>query len=93
VKVKSPTAAKIAAEKTAADLRRTHSIPGDIHGMHAPDPVAADILRKEPEQETFVRLSVTPIGTCSLTFILFASCLLNVFSRSCPRKSHARTHL
>ncbi|KAH8974528.1 hypothetical protein BDL97_01G106700 [Sphagnum fallax] len=61
VKVKSPTAAKIAAEKTAADLRRTHSIPGDIHGMHAPDPVAADILRKEPEQETFVRLSVTPI--------------------------------
>jgi hypothetical protein len=93
VKVKSPTAAKIAAEKTAADLRRTHSIPGDIHGMHAPDPVAADILRKEPEQETFVRLSVTPIGTCSLTFILFASRLLNVFSRSCARKSHARTHL
>jgi hypothetical protein len=24
--------------------------------------IAADILRKEPEQETFVRLDMTPIG-------------------------------
>lgn len=67
MKVKSPTgernAAKQGGEKTAANMIRSHSIAGDIHGMHAPDPVAADILRKEPEQETFVRLTVTPIGT------------------------------
>ena len=25
--------------------------------------IAADILRKEPEQETFVRIDMTPIGT------------------------------
>eukprot|EP01018_Ginkgo_biloba_P000785 Gb_23346 [translate_table: standard] len=42
-------------------MMRSHSIPGDLHGMHAAYPVAADILRKEPEQETFVRLNITPI--------------------------------
>jgi hypothetical protein len=30
--------------------------------MHKPDPIAADILRKEPEQEQFVRLIVSPTG-------------------------------
>ncbi|KAJ7567949.1 hypothetical protein O6H91_01G013300 [Diphasiastrum complanatum] len=47
-------------QKSAGMVVRSHSIAGELHGMHAPHPVAADILRKEPEQETFVRLRVTP---------------------------------
>ena len=46
---------------------RSLSIPGELHG--APDPVAADILRKEPEQETFVRLEITPIGMFNPIFV------------------------
>ncbi|OAE33839.1 hypothetical protein AXG93_3559s1050 [Marchantia polymorpha subsp. ruderalis] len=57
VKPKSPGSEKA----TAATIIRSHSIPGELHGMHAPDPVAADILRKIPEQETFVRLNVSPL--------------------------------
>ncbi|KAL3617478.1 hypothetical protein CASFOL_037799 [Castilleja foliolosa] len=38
---------------------RSHSVSGDLHGVQ-PDPVAADILRKEPEQESFVRLRISP---------------------------------
>lgn len=56
---------KPAMEKSASNLIRSHSIAGDLHGIHAPDPVAADILRKEPEQETYVKLNVAPIGTSS----------------------------
>ncbi|KAG0577068.1 hypothetical protein KC19_5G128400 [Ceratodon purpureus] len=52
---------KSAAEKSAASMIRSHSINGDMHCVHAPDPIAADILRKEPEQETYVKLNVTPI--------------------------------
>lgn len=40
---------------------RAHSVSGDLHGVQ-PDPVAADILRKEPEHETFVRLRISPSG-------------------------------
>ena len=54
---------KAVADKSAANMIRSHSIPGDLHCVHAPDPVAADILRKEPEQETYVKLNVNPIGT------------------------------
>ncbi|XP_043697964.1 AMP deaminase-like isoform X2 [Telopea speciosissima] len=43
----------------AASMIRSHSVSGDLHGVQ-PDPVAADILRKEPEQETFVRLKINP---------------------------------
>ncbi|KAL6528600.1 hypothetical protein OROMI_029245 [Orobanche minor] len=43
----------------AASMIRSHSVSGDLHGVQ-PDPVAADILRKEPEQETFVRLTISP---------------------------------
>ncbi|KAJ9543013.1 hypothetical protein OSB04_022720 [Centaurea solstitialis] len=43
---------------------RSHSVSGDLHGVQ-PDPVAADILRKEPEHETFVRLRITPSETPS----------------------------
>lgn len=47
---------------TAPSMIRSHSISGDLHGVQ-PDPIAADILRKEPEQETFVRLKISPSGT------------------------------
>ncbi|KAL0316412.1 UNVERIFIED_CONTAM: AMP deaminase [Sesamum radiatum] len=43
----------------ASSMIRSHSASGDLHGVQ-PDPVAADILRKEPEQETFVRLRISP---------------------------------
>uniref|UniRef100_A0A5B7A1W5 AMP deaminase n=1 Tax=Davidia involucrata TaxID=16924 RepID=A0A5B7A1W5_DAVIN len=43
-----------------SSMIRSHSVSGDLHGVQ-PDPVAADILRKEPEQETFVRLKIAPI--------------------------------
>ncbi|MCE2056222.1 hypothetical protein HAX54_044286 [Datura stramonium] len=43
---------------------RSHSVSGDLHGVQ-PDPIAADILRKEPEQETFVRLKISPGETPS----------------------------
>ncbi|KAL1321715.1 hypothetical protein HN51_066586 [Arachis hypogaea] len=45
---------------TTPSMIRSHSMSGDLHGV-PPDPIAADILRKEPEQETFVRLKVSPI--------------------------------
>ncbi|KAK7349811.1 hypothetical protein VNO77_07521 [Canavalia gladiata] len=44
----------------ASSMIRSHSVSGDLHGVQ-PDPIAADILRKEPEQETFTRLRITPI--------------------------------
>ncbi|XP_042411699.1 probable AMP deaminase [Zingiber officinale] len=44
---------------TASSMIRSLSVSGDLHGVQ-PDPVAADILRREPEQETFVRLKITP---------------------------------
>ncbi|KAM7526501.1 hypothetical protein LguiA_016403 [Lonicera macranthoides] len=46
----------------ASNMIRSHSVSGDLHGVQ-PDPVAADILRKEPEQETFVRLKISPTET------------------------------
>ncbi|KAI3525738.1 hypothetical protein L1887_04778 [Cichorium endivia] len=48
----------------ASTMIRSHSVSGDLHGVQ-PDPVAADILRKEPEHETFVRLRITPSETPS----------------------------
>ncbi|KAF8396954.1 hypothetical protein HHK36_018590 [Tetracentron sinense] len=43
----------------ATSMIRSHSVSVDLHGVQ-PDPIAADILRKEPEQETFARLKITP---------------------------------
>ncbi|KAI3988957.1 hypothetical protein MKX01_016528 [Papaver californicum] len=43
----------------AASMIRSHSVSGDLHGVQ-PDPIAADILRKEPEHESFMRLKITP---------------------------------
>ncbi|XP_031102908.1 AMP deaminase [Ipomoea triloba] len=48
----------------APSMIRSHSVSGDLHGVQ-PDPIAADILRKEPEQETFVRLKISPMETPS----------------------------
>lgn len=48
----------------AANMIRSHSVSGDLHGVQ-PDPIAADILRKEPEQETFITLKITPTGNPS----------------------------
>lgn len=44
-----------------SSMIRSHSVSGDLHGIQ-PDPIAADILRKEPEQETFAQLEITPTG-------------------------------
>ncbi|KAI8559740.1 hypothetical protein RHMOL_Rhmol04G0197900 [Rhododendron molle] len=49
----------------ASSMIRTHSVSGDLHGVQ-PDPVAADILRKEPEHGTFVRLNIAPNDEPSL---------------------------
>ncbi|KAG9134139.1 hypothetical protein Leryth_004822 [Lithospermum erythrorhizon] len=48
----------------APNMIRSHSVSGDLHSVQ-PDPVAADILRKEPEHETFVRLKISPAETPS----------------------------
>jgi hypothetical protein len=45
----------------AKGMVRSHSISNDLHGVQ-PDPVAADILRKEPEQESFIKLLTAPHG-------------------------------
>ncbi|XP_027069681.1 AMP deaminase isoform X3 [Coffea arabica] len=49
---------------SASSMIRSHSVSGDLHSVQ-PDPVAADILRKEPEQETFVKLKIAPRETPS----------------------------
>lgn len=45
----------------AANLIRSRSKSNNLHAVQ-PDPVAADILRKEPQQESFVKLLTTPKG-------------------------------
>ncbi|KAL1331047.1 AMP deaminase isoform X3 [Arachis ipaensis] len=47
-----------------SSMIRSHSVSGDLHGVQ-PDPIAADILRKEPEQEVFARLKITPLESPS----------------------------
>ncbi|GAB2228716.1 hypothetical protein Droror1_Dr00022839 [Drosera rotundifolia] len=44
---------------SAPTMMRTKSISADLHGVQ-PDPIAADIMRKEPEHETFVQLNIAP---------------------------------
>lgn len=60
---------------TASSMIRSLSVSGDLHGVQ-PDPVAADILRREPEQETFVRLKITPTGMYFLYIVKYYACLL-----------------
>ncbi|XP_027334826.1 AMP deaminase [Abrus precatorius] len=62
----------------ASSMIRSHSVSGDLHGVQ-PDPIAADILRKGPEQETFTRLNITPIEAPSPdevdAYIVLQECL------------------
>ncbi|XP_062095104.1 AMP deaminase [Humulus lupulus] len=62
----------------APSMIRSHSVSGDLHGVQ-PDPIAADILRKEPEQETFARLKITPMEVPSPdeveSYIVIQECL------------------
>ncbi|MFQ6658431.1 hypothetical protein Gotur_027701 [Gossypium turneri] len=51
----------------ASSMIRSHSVSGDLHGV-PPDPIAADILRKEPEHEIFARLNISPTGIDSLMY-------------------------
>lgn len=63
---------------TASSMIRSHSISGDLHGVQ-PDPIAADILRKEPEQEIFARLRITPMEAPSPdeveSYVILQECL------------------
>ncbi|KAH7299486.1 hypothetical protein KP509_24G014400 [Ceratopteris richardii] len=47
-------------ERTCNAMSKSHSIPGELHNIHTSDPVTADILRKEPEQESYVHLHFEP---------------------------------
>ncbi|PON92199.1 AMP deaminase [Trema orientale] len=62
----------------ASSMIRSHSVSGDLHGVQ-PDPIAADILRKEPEQETFARLKITPMEVPSPdeveSYVVLQECL------------------
>ncbi|KAI5561309.1 hypothetical protein POPTR_016G119300v4 [Populus trichocarpa] len=62
----------------ASSMIRSHSVSGDLHGVQ-PDPIAADILRKEPEQETFARLKISPMEVPSPdevdSYIVLQECL------------------
>lgn len=61
----------------ASSMIRSHSISGDLHGVQ-PDPIAADILRKEPEQEIFARLKITPSGMDCLSFLFNVNYLSDI---------------
>ncbi|KAJ6778113.1 AMP DEAMINASE [Salix koriyanagi] len=58
----------------ASSMIRSHSLSGV-----QPDPIAADILRKEPEQETFARLKISPMEVPSPdevdSYIILQECL------------------
>lgn len=56
-----------------SSITRSLSVAGDLHGVQS-DPVAPDILRKEPEHETFVRLRISPSGIShiSLSYTSFS---------------------
>ncbi|OMO97581.1 hypothetical protein COLO4_14507 [Corchorus olitorius] len=62
----------------ASSMIRSHSVSGDLHGVQ-PDPIAADILRKEPEHETFARLRIAPTEVPSAdeveAYVVLQECL------------------
>ncbi|XP_054783211.1 AMP deaminase-like isoform X1 [Prosopis cineraria] len=62
----------------ASSMIHSHSVSGDLHGIQ-PHPIAADILRKEPEHESFARLNVTPIEAPSPdeveVYVILQECL------------------
>lgn len=46
---------------SSTNMIRSHSATGSQHGPQL-NPVAADILRKEPEHETFNMINITAVG-------------------------------
>jgi hypothetical protein len=61
---------------------RSHSATGSLHGVQL-NPIAADILRKEPEHETFSRINITAVGMFFLLISFYSVILANVeFLRS-----------
>ncbi|KAF6151911.1 hypothetical protein GIB67_010485 [Kingdonia uniflora] len=68
----------VVVENDQGNIIRNHSVSGDLHGVQ-PNPVAADILRKEPEHETFTRLKVAPNEVRSLdvveVYLVLQKCL------------------
>ena len=54
----------------STSMIRSHSATGNLHGIQL-NPVAADILRKEPEHETFSRINITAVG---MLFRLISVC-------------------
>ncbi|CAK9183119.1 unnamed protein product [Ilex paraguariensis] len=63
----------------SSSMIRSHSVSGDLHGVQL-DPVAADILRKELEHETFVRLKISPTSILHLLALSMQSNYLRIAS-------------
>ncbi|XP_078435283.1 AMP deaminase, putative / myoadenylate deaminase [Wolffia australiana] len=63
---------------SGANVIRSHTVSGDLHSVQ-PDPVTADILRKEPEHENYIKLKITPTETPSAdeteVFMVLQECL------------------
>lgn len=45
----------------STQMIRSHSATGSLHAPQL-NPIAADILRKEPEHETFSKINITAVG-------------------------------
>ncbi|CAK9165979.1 unnamed protein product, partial [Ilex paraguariensis] len=63
----------------SSSMIRSHSVSGDLHGVQL-DPVAADILRKELEHETFVQLKISPTSILHLLALSMQSNYLRIAS-------------
>ncbi|KAL5549390.1 hypothetical protein UlMin_004621 [Ulmus minor] len=59
-----------------ASTIRSHSVSGDLHSVPA-DPIAADILRKEPEQETCLKIALTEVPSLDEVegYVVLQECL------------------
>lgn len=54
----------------STNMIRSQSATGSLHGAQH-NPVAADILRKEPEHETFSRINITAVGMVHFSRALY----------------------
>ncbi|KAL9269233.1 AMP deaminase-like protein [Drosera capensis] len=74
---------------SAPTMMRTKSISADLHGVQ-PDPIAADIMRKEPEHETFVQLKIAPYGDYPLPWRpLIRLCSASFYELGCSLLHHS----
>lgn len=55
----------------STQMIRSHSATGSLHAPQL-NPIAADILRKEPEHETFSKINITDVGMDHFFFILLS---------------------